>query len=1501
MNRQFLLIGLALVFAAASAHAVYVQVSAVGGPFVTDSNILVMVKVFDNNGDAKNNVDLNTYFVNKAGTASDINYHGSVQGLAFRTVKLSSAGDYNIVAKDLNDSITGTVTIKVGAVKSITATYGSHNPPFDATKNDDINFTLQAKTAASNDVNATLTVRLVSDANNSQAAPSFSVDANAASTYAFDTNGLAQGLYYLDVNSGLALIPVPVFKYQGFADIKDDQNNATTAFGAGKTVFITVRATNFDGNVSQTISGLTVSVRDPEGDTNSSIPCVIPSQAICRFVVPSDSNSGEYTLTATMSVGSDQLVVRRSFSVLSYQMSFFAQKFSGGDAAIEKMPSVYPTGASAAFEAHFVDTSTGSEITGTALQGRFCQDANILVYIQKSGDRDKNAIADTTTWSSGTPNYCVVTITTPSTQGNYIVTAEARFGTQKLTKSAMLVVQNFMIFLQPVAADTFDPSTPSGKFNFFRGERVGFNPSYADLNGSLSPKIVRVRSIQVAESGGLKTFTGSDINWHTDKNILSLSVAALNQLSGGFKPVTAVVDVNKIGEQDSNSITALGMFKLSVLSLSASLVDSNNALTSSAKTQSFGPMSVAPDENIYVKVTATSGSGGSGISGATASLKSLQNVETWQSVSASRILSKVTDSNGVAILDIGKLASLGLTSGGYFGQVEVVTNDGNVDTTEFFFESRSFVAFMQPSDANCNFVQNFRKDENATFIIRAFNPRQGFGTGDINLTVASSGALTLHYFGSPSKPQFPPNQIASVNYDVNANYRCPAMGFGSPGQTSRAARVTIRKESDGNWTTGFYSPALAVTADGGDLNGVRETGRGFMRVQSFTLLANPGSTGQFGPPVGKPGAPFDLNVTVLGADGNVNLTAKLVDMAGGGHFEFEGGGSSGTGSGKDLNIGLNRAGKVFDCNSTRCHAKDVNITNSISPRVQDANNVRVLIPSTAKLQEYLVTLTATDRSGNTAEGEIFLTTKLFKLVNFGWYGSMFGIYGLSTVAPADWNTAGISAQEAYTYNPGFTPGGNAPNIDFNFAVNYTNRRISLDTNSYLLTNRTASNYDKNFSADANKLIVPGDDINGTYRITDMSRVGGTEAGIKFIRKSALDTTESSFGYIGAYPADANFTVPIMVKDVNGSGIDANVSITNIGIFNAGSFFPAMMGARSCSTLTELRACSISNDFNSVYDQTDANGFALLNLKVSKPGSRLMLEITVWNTSSAGTVLSTTQKLQPFDGPMLDVKKYTVSTLITGPVFTVDYNIASGSDINAGPNTTGLTGLTADVNYGKISPRDTNNSILGDINEGSTFYFTKVWGTTGPAILIDDDTNFGRNAGPPYYDGNVLEAGDFSETVCYDLNSECILLRQDGSNVGLYFDGNRVVSGTGGDTNIFDNNTVFYPVYNNPWGMFGTTAPSYDANIQIAVSLTDLSGNALTDTYTISGVRLENYAQYSTSSITCSACSNRTGTTLINLGNFAGRAFPANYNVVFTLTVGSSITEERASFEVRRPT
>ena len=123
----------------------------------------------------------------------------------------------------------------------------------------------------------------------------------------------------------------------------------------------------------------------------------------------------------------------------------------------------------------------------------------------------------------------------------------------------------------------------------------------------------------------------------------------------------------------------------------------------------------------------------------------------------------------------------------------------------------------------------------------------------------------------------------------------------------------------------------------------------------------------------------------------------------------------------------------------------------------DVNTVRILIPSTAKVSEYLITLTATVPStGDSTDGMVFMKTQLYKLVNFGWFQNMFGVFGVSAQAPSDWTTAGRAMEGANQYNPQFGGGGGGqPSIDFNFLVDYTNRRLVLDTNRDKMANRNS--------------------------------------------------------------------------------------------------------------------------------------------------------------------------------------------------------------------------------------------------------------------------------------------------------------------------------------------------------------------------------------------------------------------------------------------------------------
>ncbi|MDO8624601.1 MAG: hypothetical protein Q7R47_00850, partial [Candidatus Diapherotrites archaeon] len=672
--------------------ASFITLSTVGGPFVADSNILIIGHVYDNNGSAKNNVDVNSFVLSDSNVATDLNYFGSVQGAFFRVIVLAQAGDYNVIARDLNNGVSASVRISVRSVKRAAITFNPHNPPFDKSASEDINFSLQGKNAADADTNVILSVRLLSDANASQAASPIDVNANGRDQNVFDTAGLPPGMYFIDVNNGLSLFPVPVFQFKGFLDLKDDQNSSITVFGPGKTVFVYAKATNFDGNVSQTISDLNAFVRTPSGAISSlNSTCSSGIQRVCTYAIPENATAGDYTVTMVITVGADVLTVRRAFSVQTYQLNFYTKKFGGGDSAMEKMPSVYPANSTVSFEAHFLNTADGNDLSGSDLNYRFCQDQNLTMTIQKAGSADMNAIGYTPVFSSITPNYCLVNLRAPAQQGTYTVTAQANYNGQTLRKSTVLVIQNYLIFSRPVSPSTYDPATPTGKFVFYKGESVGFAPSYVDLNGSLNPSISAVSQIRVFDSGGMKTFTGSDINWNSDKNILVLNASGVNTLSGGFKPVEMTVDVNA-ADANATGITAFGVFKLNLLSLSAIIVDSNVALTATQKSEQFGPPAVGLDENIYIKVTALTG-GGSGISGATVRLKSMRNMDTWSEVSASGIASRVTDSNGVAILGVGKLSTLGVGSGGYLTEISVETADGNTDSTEMFFDSRRFAAF----------------------------------------------------------------------------------------------------------------------------------------------------------------------------------------------------------------------------------------------------------------------------------------------------------------------------------------------------------------------------------------------------------------------------------------------------------------------------------------------------------------------------------------------------------------------------------------------------------------------------------------------------------------------------------------------------------------------------------------------------------------------------------------------------------------------------------------
>ncbi|VVB99826.1 Uncharacterised protein [uncultured archaeon] len=1505
------------------ASAAYVKVSAIGGPFVTDSNILVAVNVYDNNGAAKNNVDLNTYVISSAGTESNLEYSGSVQGLIFRNdINFSSAGDYNIVAVDLNDNVSANVRIKVSTVKSVTVTFNNHNPPFDKTKSEDINFTLRSRNAAGSDLNLMLTARLVSDSNGGVASHSLDVNANDVNQNRFNTAGLSQGLFYLDINNGLASFPVPVFTYKGFQDLQDDSNNSGTVYGPSGIINIVGKVSNFDQNVNQGISSVTVTVRDPEGDTTtlSSSACDVNSRARCRYTLPSDANSGDYVVTTSMVVGGDTVTVKRTFSVKTYELKFYAMSFSGGNSGKEKMPSVYPMNTDVNFEAHFVKTVDDNELSGDAdLNKTFCQDSNIAVTIQKMGSTDVNeASSKAVRYDVNSSNFCNVKIRSPNEQGTFIVTAIARYGNETLRRSTILTVQNYLIFLQPVSPSTYDPTTPTGKFGFYKGESIGFKPNYVDLNGSMNPRIVRVSAFRALQGSTPITIynlntADNNVTWDSDKNIIVLSAASANRLAGGFVPISVTVDVNNAAGADNNGMTAFGMFKFNVLNLTAVLASGAAGTT---KSNEFGPPSVSPDENIFIKILAVTGNN-SGVSGATVSLLSMRNVDTWTEIDVSSVPSKLTDENGLAVMNIGTLQQHGLGSGGYFTEFQVATTDGNTDTVETFFESRRFVVFLQPLDresgTQCSFLQGFRKDQNASFLVRAFNPAQGFGAGDINVAVASiSNPVNLMFFGSMSKPQFPPSKVLNVNYDVNSHYLCSVrMGQGDPSDKNYTM-ITLRKGLDSNWATGMYSPMVSIVGTDAGYSGYIEAGRGFMQVQPFTFGANPTSISSNGPPSAKPGTAFGITVSVKGtsSDSNVTITAKLVDMQSGGNFEFS---ESGNAKTTDLNIGLVRPGAGSDCNSASCPNKSVSVRSSSS----GTEKIAVLVPSTATSGgEYNIQFTATDTQNNAATAEVYFKSQLYKLVNFGWYNNLYGVYPdlLSSTASGDWN-ASTAYNKAYT-KPSWVGGsGEAPMLDYNFLADYTNRRLVVDLNS---DRNFLSRGDLNVNIDSNSLSW---DINNMYRITDISSVGPSEPGIKFIRKTALDTNSSTYQYLGAYPADTNFTIPIMVKNPDGTSVtDVNVVVTNIGMFSAGSFFPENLSTRSCGSanaLSELLVCNIDNDFNAFAGKTDANGFALIKMRVAKPSTRLMLEITVFKYTDPN--VTQTQRFQQFEGPVIDVKKYAVTSKVAGPTFRVDTNadrtaLGVTFDVNAGATGMPITSPLALLAPGKVLDSNIGvftgtfgdgNGLLGDVNADRNWYFVVVDGNT---LVIDDDLNMtlfkngNPNANPDENgaagDGNtgtyraiIVRGPDINSASYVQPGNPSIMPMAQGADTPRIY-----LASTGVDSNVLDGNILFYPVYMEN---FGSNSPNKDTSLRLALSLSTLAGVASGDTYSISNVRLENRVSWTSTSIcsTCSSYANKTGTTLIDLGNFTGRQ-PGQYEVVFTLTAGGVSTEERTGFQVR---
>lgn len=1470
------------------AGAAYITLGADGAPYDINESIHFNGTIVSDT----NNSDINFYVTDSNGNtlAAKTTYLGDRNSNFSIDANFPDAGDYNAFVVDLNHGVSTKMAFGINSFSDINMAFVSHLPPFNKGNSESIIVKFQALTTAGAPVNKVVRVDLVSPSG-TILDTNADANANGLDNITFSSANATEGMNFISINSGFRTFPVPVGSFRVFADVLDDQNNPSEFFGRNKTAMVRVKLTNFDGNVPVTATSVSATATSPSGSSSTLTCAASGATNYCPYAIASNASAGSYTVSVTASYAGSSQTATRQFSVKTYSLDVSGEKFSRGfGGGAEKMPSVYPTNNDINLNVYVKNGSTGSFLTGSDLNNAFCSGGTIHYKIKNITVKDFNAVADANTYwlnTTDTNSYCIATLRTPSSSGTYKIVAFADVNGEHIEDGTILLVQNYLIFMNPVNPLTYDPSSPSGSFTFFEGQSVGFRPNYIDLNGTSSPKITSVNGAKLFTSTGTTDINSQMAYWRSDLNIVEIDFNSMTGIQGGFIPLAIIVDVNRDNNTNTDrAVTAFAAFKLSVFTVSVQTVDVNRA----AKSSQMGPPAYKPDENVYLKVTATDGAG-SAIAGASATVAELQNVDKWTSISSDANV--VTDSNGVALLNLGKIGNAN-GSGGYFGSVRVTKPSGSTDTGEAFFMVKNFDVFGQPvsltGGPECGFKQAILTDENVTLLLRAFEPGEFMGMGkDVNVFVPRTGAVYANYFGSPTKPQFPP-AIVSVNYTIS-DMNCYAFGGGLP--QVQDMNVLVISPASGKWQPGFYDFSINVTGTSGAFNGLSEVGRGFAQVQSFLFTAQQNGGSQFNLPTASPGSFFTVDLNTQGAS-RVFVKAALVDPEGQQKMEDE------TGEENDLNISLNSGASITSCASAGANcARFVDLNRDTNSSILDANTVKVWIPSNVKLQNYSLQLTAIDSSRNSSKAEIYMNMSLYNVV----IPTLVWNSGILRTIPTRNVTANTAANILGSARSLWVDANNFGNfydcsnqsctanpyngaLDANILIDFTNRVIRVDGNGI------TGSPDLNFLNDAN--ISVGQDFNSkdgnAYRLVDVSQVGTNGGAIKFIRVPDFNTKSSSMNYIDEYPVDRNFTVPILIQNPDGTPAQgAKVLITNMQYFVAGQTFPSMMIAPSCDintttpadSNTKLMQCTRNADFNSWAATADANGLALPVLKVHRPGSNMQLEIQIQSRDSNASK----QRLQTWQGPSLTMDAYSTSFLETGPIFHVVYQpLTRISGLNGGvanPNDFNYYDFNYQANYndqngmgiirlmgpssspaptkvGRIAA-DTNgsNSVDGNFSAtGRTWFFAPI---ADGNYYIDDDWDLNTNSsGATYYDTNVMLDVNYllgavpvaeREKVPELYHSIGLFGTQNGgfnfsfgeSYPSLYLDINGIFSGV--DSNILNNDINVYGIYYNPMGPNGSIgyAPSKNlSNMGIKVTVTNLDGTPLTGTASVSNLKITNF-------------------------------------------------------------
>ncbi len=1350
---MLLILAVFFAFFSAGASATYITLQADGAPFTTNETI-----TFYGTMDS-NNVDLNVVVRNSAGTVTDENYLSDRNGFYSIAHSYATAGDYNIVVRDLNNGVQSSMPFRVSNIASVSINYDnlSLKPPFDASSLAVVPVTFTAYNAAGNAIaGEDLNVRIVNSSGVQQDFNSGTTNADGNAQLRFNLSGYSAGTYYFSVNNGLASFSFSIYSFRMYLSLANpDTNNAQSVFKPGTNGRITVDVMNYAG--TQYISTATVAgaVYNSSNVAQSALSFSSSGGSYyALFTAP--ATIGDYYLDINVTYGGTTQSQKISFKVQNYSMEVVSSKFEGGGMGEkEKMPSVFPTASNATLQLYFSEINA-SELSGTSLDyicnNGSAQDHNFLLYYKKMGAMDWNSVlGEGDIHVADSDTYCSLSFRTPANASTYFIKVVGKDlnvegNTLTLSAKTMVTVQDYLVFLEPVDPSSCDTSAAGNvadscgfKFQFTVGEKIGLRPDIIDMkSGTSVNQLSSVHSAVVFKGGSETTLSSpTDVNFRADLNILAINASSTVQnLSGGFYPGGFVVDVNSNGVLAQQNVTAFGFFYLRVLNVTTELVDVNgNSIAS------HGPPTYSSDKNTYIKLTVKDSDGSTAIRGAVVTVSRIMNFEEREVIDVSGVDSNATNSSGIVTIALDYQA-LGMGSGEFEIELDInAATLGKTDTVMTHFERRNFFLKATPINKNnCGPLPMIAGDMNSTFLLEAKNAWNWQVINDLNVT-----DVKVFYEGSPSKPLSMPVEKTVASFKTGT-MQCGGEDYNY-----------VDVNHNGTWEQGFYKFVIYANSA---LKG-NETVKAFIMVQPFFIVAVPAVEGDLGM-LAEPGAQWDFNIM---SAVDVNLSAKLMDMESWSLFA------------SDLNMHLKETGDWISGTGSNYAYDDVNAGTSAYTTIDVNLPANLSIAKEMDIDGYILQIDA-NYGTTVATIELFIVPLKWQVVVSkqpeGMWASgdtgpfFFWITGddhrkMYVDDNVIDNCLAIADERGYTAADISDAGLNYSRIvmvkagddDENGTQTDWNAIILIDTDNERVYVDRDNDCNFNEEPDINALTVGShvsgmvsnmmyedwDDVNmetgqAPWRKNPWNGVpiitGITKGRLWYTTDTmAQYANYANFGlqgdaYIGTYDTDQNFGIPLAVKTLRGTPVnDVQVSIYSVML--------AEMGGGMPTQLTE------GTDYNKFGDMPDSNGIALPKIAVNDSG--------IIMTGFKITDGATTQFVMPWQGAVFQTKSYSVVTSygLEDLNIVFDQNaVELGLDVNTdvipltcfNPNTTLIgvlreedvnTRRSANVRLNLDNDTDENRAPIVDEN----WYFIPLtghascpmadFGTGRAKLLIDDDT------------------------------------------------------------------------------------------------------------------------------------------------------------------------------------